>query len=109
VHFCLSPGFRPERGGFSYTIGFVGESIQARVIFRFLRARGWNRVALIVSTDATGRLAEARLSRTVAGLPENRDVHVVTVEHFNPTDVDDRGSKPRGIRAAGRASDHRPG
>jgi branched-chain amino acid transport system substrate-binding protein len=98
VHFCLSPGFRPERGGFSYTIGLSAID-QARVIFRFLRARGWNRVALIVSTDATGRLAEPDFA-TVAGLPENRDVHVVTVEHFNPTDVTIAAQAAR-IRAAG--------
>jgi len=57
VQFCLSPGFRPERGGYSYTIGLSAIE-EAKVIFRFLRANGWNRIGLIVGTDATGRLAE---------------------------------------------------
>jgi len=97
VQFCLSPGFRPERGGFSYTIGLSAID-QARVIFRYLRERGWNRVALIVGTDATGRLAEPDFA-TVAALPENREMHIVALEHFNPTDVSIAAQVAR-VRAA---------
>jgi branched-chain amino acid transport system substrate-binding protein len=97
VEFCLSPGFRPDRGGFAYTIGLSAID-QARVIFRFLREHGWDRIALIVATDATGRLAEPDFA-SVEALPENKNVHIVTVEHFNPTDVTIAAQVAR-IRAA---------
>jgi len=97
VQFCLSPGFRPERGGFSYTIGLSAID-QMRVIFRYLREKRWTRVAIVVGTDATGRLAEPDFA-SVEALPENRDVHVVTLEHFNPTDVTIAAQVSR-IRAA---------
>jgi branched-chain amino acid transport system substrate-binding protein len=85
VEFCLSPGFRPERGGYSYTLGLSAIE-EAKVIFRFLREHGWDRIALLTGTDATGRLAEPEFQQ-VAALPENRATHIVTVEHFNLTDV----------------------
>lgn len=97
VQFCLSPGYRPERGGYSYSIGLSAID-QAKVIFRFLRERGLNRIGLLVGTDATGRLAEPEFA-AVAALPENRATQIVTVEHFNPTDVTIAAQVAR-IRAA---------
>lgn len=85
VEFCLSPGYRPERDGYTYTIGLSAID-EAKVIFRFLRERGWNRIALLVGSDATGRLAEPEFQE-VAALPENKATSIVTVEHFNLTDV----------------------
>jgi len=85
VEFCLSPGYRPEKGGYSYTIGLSAID-EAKAIFRFLREKGWDRIGLFVGTDATGRLAEPEFAE-VAALPENHDTSIVTVEHFNPTDV----------------------
>lgn len=98
VQFCLSPGFRPERGGYSYTIGLSAVD-QMKVIFRFLREKRWDKAAIIVGTDATGRLAEPDFA-SVEGLPENKDVHVVDLEHFNPTDVTIAAQVAR-IRASG--------
>ncbi len=85
VEFCLSPGFRPEKGGYTYTIGLSAID-EAKVIWRNLRERGWDRIALLVGSDATGRLAEPEFQE-VAALPENRATQIVTVEHFNLTDV----------------------
>ena len=98
VQFCLSPGFRPERGGYSYTIGLSAID-QMRVIWRYLREKRWDKVAIVVGTDATGRLAEPDFA-SVEALPENKDVHVVTLEHFNPTDVTIAAQVAR-IRASG--------
>jgi branched-chain amino acid transport system substrate-binding protein len=98
VQFCLSPGFRPERGGFSYTIGLSAID-QIKVVFRFLRDHGWKRIGLIVATDATGRLAEPDFA-AVEALPENHDEQLVTLEHFNPSDVTIAAQVAR-IRAAG--------
>ncbi len=41
---------------------------------------------MLVGTDATGRLAEPEFV-AAAALPENRNVKLVTIEHFNLTDV----------------------
>ena len=97
VQFCLSPGFRPERGGYTYTLG-LAPTDQEKVIFRFLRENGWNRVALLVGTDATGRLAEPEFV-AAAALPENHNIKLVTIEHFNLTDVTVAAQVAR-IRAA---------
>jgi branched-chain amino acid transport system substrate-binding protein len=97
VEFCLSPGFRPEKGGYTYTIGLSAID-EAKVIWRNLRERGWNRIALLVGSDATGRLAEPEFQE-VAALPENRATQIVTVEHFNLTDVTIAAQVAR-IRAA---------
>jgi branched-chain amino acid transport system substrate-binding protein len=97
VEFCLSPGYRPDRGGYTYTIGLSAID-EAKVIFRFLRERGWNRIALLVGSDATGRLAEPEFQE-VAALPENKATQIVTVEHFNLTDVTVAAQVAR-IRAA---------
>jgi branched-chain amino acid transport system substrate-binding protein len=85
VEFCLSPGYRPEKDGYTYTIGLSAID-EAKVIWRNLRERGWNRIALLVGSDATGRLAEPEFQE-VAALPENKATQIVTVEHFNLTDV----------------------
>jgi branched-chain amino acid transport system substrate-binding protein len=97
VEFCLSPGYRPVKGGYIYTLGLPAIE-QIKVVFRFLRENNLNRIALLVGTDATGRLAEPEFA-TVAGLPENRETQLVTVEHFNPTDVTIAAQVAR-IRAA---------
>ena len=81
------------------TVTNANGGIKGRPVdFRFLRENGWDRIALLVGTDATGRLAEPEFV-TVAGLSENRDTQLVTVEHFNPTDVTIAAQVAR-IRAA---------
>jgi branched-chain amino acid transport system substrate-binding protein len=97
VEFCLSPGYVPERGGYTYTIGLSAID-EAKVIFRFLRERGLDRIALLVGSDATGRQAEPQFDE-VAALPENKATQIVTVEHFNLTDVTIAAQVAR-IRAA---------
>lgn len=98
VQFCLSPGFRPKSDGYSYVIG-ISAIDQAKIIFRNARERGWKKLALVFANDATGRLAEPDFA-AVAALPENRDVTVTTIEHFNPTDVSISAQVAR-IRASG--------
>jgi branched-chain amino acid transport system substrate-binding protein len=85
LDYCVSPGIRPEPGsfGFSATIphdGFV------EAVARYFHSRGWNRIALVVSTDSTGQDGERSADRAV-GLPDLADMKIVERVHFNPTDV----------------------
>jgi len=84
VDYCLSPGIHPEEGYvFTATVSTI-DLINALV--RYFRMKGWTRVALMVSSDATGQDAENGVKSVIA-LPENRDMQLVETAHFNITDV----------------------
>ena len=86
VQYCISPGVHPAYGAdmFSASISTQG---MATAMIRYMRERGWKKIATITSTDASGQDAEAQLKATAA-LPENvaKGVTIVDAEHFNPTD-----------------------
>ncbi|HUK58872.1 MAG TPA: ABC transporter substrate-binding protein [Stellaceae bacterium] len=84
VDFCFSPGIHPEKGYvFSGNISTL-DLIDALVLY--IRMKGWTRVALMFSSDATGQDAENGVKGALA-LPENKSMQVVDTEHFNITDV----------------------
>jgi len=84
VNFCFSPGIHPEKGFvFSGNISTL-DLIDALVLY--IRMKGWTRVALMFSSDATGQDAENGVKGAIA-LPENKDMQIVDTEHFNITDV----------------------
>jgi branched-chain amino acid transport system substrate-binding protein len=85
VDYCLSPGFHPDAGGYVFSSS-VSTYDQMMVTVRYFRLKGWKRLAFLVSTDATGQDAEAGLKDTLA-LPENKDMQLVTLAHFNANDV----------------------
>jgi branched-chain amino acid transport system substrate-binding protein len=58
----------------------------ATSLVRYFRLKGWTRVALITSTDASGQDAERGI-KDVLARPDNKDVSLVANEHFTPTDV----------------------
>lgn len=98
VQFCLSPGFSPVRGGYSYTIG-PSPDLQAEAVVRYFRERGWQRVAILVATDATGASVSAAYTAAV-NRPENHALSIVALERFNPADISIAAQIAR-IRAAG--------
>ena len=84
VEYCFSPGIHPEPGYvFSSTISTLD---LIDVSIRYLRLKGWKRVAVMVSTDATGQDAENGISEVLAR-PENKEMKVVATAHFNITDL----------------------
>ena len=85
VGFCLSPGIRPEPGSYVFSSS-VATSDTAPILVRYFRERGWTRIAVITSTDATGQDVEKQLDGILA-MPENKGVQFVIREHFNPTDI----------------------
>jgi branched-chain amino acid transport system substrate-binding protein len=99
VQYCVSPGVHPAYGTdmFSASISTQG---MATAMMRFMREKGWKKVATIVSTDASGQDAEIQL-KAAAALPENvsAGVTIVDAEHFTPTDQTVAAQMQR-IRAA---------
>jgi branched-chain amino acid transport system substrate-binding protein len=85
VMYCLSPGIHPPAGSFVFTSS-VSTYDLSKVLIRYFRMKGWTRLAIITSTDASGQDAEKGINVNLA-LPENKDIQVVGREHFNPTDV----------------------
>jgi branched-chain amino acid transport system substrate-binding protein len=85
VQYCLSPGIHPSAGSYTFTAS-VSTFDLANALIRYFRLKGWTRIALMTSTDASGQDAERGLNQIIA-MPENKDVTVVERAHFNPTDV----------------------
>jgi branched-chain amino acid transport system substrate-binding protein len=85
VMYCLSPGIHPQAGSYAFTSS-VSTIDLSKALLRYFRMRGWTRVALMTSTDASGQDAERGINGNLE-LPENKDIKLVAREHFTPTDV----------------------
>lgn len=85
VDLCFSPAFKATPAAFTFSAG-VGTPDLMRAGMRFMIGRGYHRVALITSTDATGQDADQNVNAVLA-LPENKSLTVVATEHFGITDI----------------------
>ncbi len=85
VMYCMSPGIHPAPGSYVFTSSVSTHDLENALI-RFFRLKGWTRIALITSTDASGQDAERGIDE-VLKLPENKGMVLVERAHFNPTDV----------------------
>jgi len=83
--YCFSPGIYPNAGSYVFTSNVATKAAGAAFI-RFFRLKGWKKIALLTSTDATGQDAEAGIKEALAR-PENASAHLVANAHFNPGDV----------------------
>ena len=85
VMYCYSPGIQPEPGSyvFSATVPTYG---LVETMLRFFHQRGWNRLAVLMSTDATGQDGDRSVTRALA-LPDLKDMTIVAREYFNSSDV----------------------
>ena len=85
VSYCFSPGLHPAAGSYAFTASVSTlDLIDAMV--RYFRMKGWTRVAMLFSTDATGQDAENGV-KSVLARPENKDMKIVAAAHFNISDV----------------------
>ena len=85
VMYCLSPGIHPAAGSKVFT-AFISTHDLARALVRYYRGRGFTKLAIITSTDASGQ--DGRLGFEEAlKLPENQGMSFVASVQFNPTDV----------------------
>lgn len=85
VMYCLSPGIHPPKGSFVFTSSTSTYDL-AKALMRHFRLKGWKRVAIMTSSDASGQDAERGLNEA-AGMPENKEIEIVARAHFNTTDV----------------------
>jgi branched-chain amino acid transport system substrate-binding protein len=86
VVYCLSPGIHPDDGSFMYSSN-ISTSEYMTATVRFLREKGWRRIAVITSNDATGQDADRVIDAALAERANGGAVTIVDREHFNPTDV----------------------
>ncbi len=86
LQYCYSPGVHPAYGTDLFSASIATDGM-ATAMLRYMRDKGWKRIASIVSTDASGQDAEAQL-KIAALLPEiaSKGVSLVDLERFNPTD-----------------------
>ena len=85
VDYCLSPAIHPPIGGYAFAVNGSTPDLEA-VDFRYMRERGWKRIAVLLSTDSNGIDYERNLP-TVMAAPENRDLKIVAQEHFANSDI----------------------
>ncbi len=95
--YCLSPAINPPAGGYIWSTSISAKDLND-VAVRYLRERGFKRLAILSSTDATGQEADRDWAHAKT-LPENRDVDFVAQEHFGLTDVS-IGAQMARIKAA---------
>ena len=85
VLYCLTPAFHPADPSFGFSAVSSSTDIIAGVL-RYYRLKGWTRIAVLNTTDATGIDADKSLEQVFAA-SENKDVKRVEFQHFNPADV----------------------
>jgi len=84
VEYCFSPGIHPAAGSYVFSASPSTTSL-LEVAEHFFHARGWTKVAVITSTDATGQDADRGI-RAAFEAPGTGET-IVDWQHFNPTDV----------------------
>ena len=81
VEYCFSPIIDFPAGSYIFSASTSEMALMAALI-RYDRMRGWKRIAVIVTTDATG-YAGLRDIKEVLKRSENKDVELVAAETFN--------------------------
>jgi branched-chain amino acid transport system substrate-binding protein len=85
VLYCFSPGIHPASGSKAFT-AFISTHDEAIALVRYYRERGFTRLAMITSTDASGQDG-AHGFEDALRLPENKDLKMVAAAKFSPSDV----------------------
>jgi branched-chain amino acid transport system substrate-binding protein len=96
VDYCFSPSISPAAGSFQYS-ATVSTRNDARAIAHYFR--GWTKVALMTTTDASGQQFEQYFDEALA-LPENSALKLVAREHWAGTDLNTTAQTER-IKASG--------
>jgi len=83
--YCFAPGIRPPAGSYVFSSGPDGDQTTLMMV-RWLRLKGWKRIAVVLTTDASGQAFEHGVQFAMLQ-PENKDVQLVATEHMNPGDI----------------------
>jgi branched-chain amino acid transport system substrate-binding protein len=84
VEFCLSPGLNPKQPNV-FAVA-VSTNYIVPAIYKFMRDRGYKKIAVITSTDATGQSHDA-LSQVTMDRPDFKNMSIVAYEHFAPSEL----------------------
>ena len=84
VDYCFSPGIHPAAGSYVFSASPSTRSL-LEVAERFFHERGWTKIAVITSTDATGQDADRGIKAAFEAPGSGEQV--VDWEHFTPGDV----------------------
>ena len=85
VMYCLSPSIRAKPDGYVFTAS-IDSHDQQRALMTYFQKKGWTRIALITTTDASGQDAEKAITDLVKE-PEFKDMSLVADTHFATSDV----------------------
>lgn len=83
--YCLSPIIQPQPGSYMFSAN-VGTKDFLPVTLRYFRSRGWTRIAMLMTTDTSGKDYEEALTAALAG-PDGTGMQLVAREHYNPQDL----------------------
>lgn len=97
VDYCFSPTMHATAGTFVFMTGVDTYDLD-RSLIRYVRLRGWKRIGLITSTDATGNDA-AYAFETALKDPTNAGISIVAKTNFDASDISVSGQLAR-IKAA---------
>jgi branched-chain amino acid transport system substrate-binding protein len=99
VLYCMTPVVHPPPGSYTFVATTPGFYDQYAVIVRYFRLRGFTKIGLISSTDATGQESE-RLVDQIAQLPENKSLTITNHERMALSDLSATAQIER-IKASG--------
>jgi branched-chain amino acid transport system substrate-binding protein len=85
VQYCYTPSVHTVAPSFTFSSGVSTKDL-ALAGLRYFRERGLRKVAILVTTDATGQDGENVIRQDLA-LPENASLSLVATEHFTPGDI----------------------
>ena len=98
VMYCLANVIHPPNGSYAFSANPSTKDFTAAA-FRYLKAKGVRKIALLTSTDASGQDGEAVALENFKS-PEFRDLQLVANEHFAVGDLTVSAQIAR-IKAAG--------
>jgi branched-chain amino acid transport system substrate-binding protein len=85
VQYCYAPSVHTVAPSFVFSAGVSTKDLALGGL-RFFRERGLRKIAILVTTDATGQDGENVIREDLA-LPENASMSLVATEHFTPGDI----------------------
>jgi branched-chain amino acid transport system substrate-binding protein len=98
VNWCLSPAIFPPKGSYVFSTSASTKDLLNATV-RFFREKGWKKIALLASQDASGQDGVNDTNEALK-LPENSGLQLVATERYNGSDVTATAQLTR-IKAAG--------
>lgn len=83
VEYCLSPALSPQKGGFVFA-GARSLAVTVAGTARFVNNKGYDRIATLSATDASGVAGLHTLEDVLRNYPA---LHIVDEEKFAPTEI----------------------